>query len=344
MAEETRPASRRKKAAAQSAEPQTVRIELTRYKSLLDALGDPRKVFRVIATIFSVGVLLFAGIALVIVSVKSIYPYNDITTNALGATTIKNEKGEVSYWLLNTAEPWANSGIRVKKGQTITVRASGKKHTAIHYLLNEARDNFASLSRDWVGSEGFAPETEINNDRDQARARYRIFPDRNQDALLMQIVRDGGEVEDRPEHINEEGRKAYSPNTFIHVGKQLEKYYVTENGTLYFAINDIILDDETVVKMLLNASGDKNPTDWAVAEKKEACKALRKEHPADYAKFMKEFPGLEQTDGKFGEDLQLGLNPSKQVELYGYFMAENRYPWYDDNVGSLLIVVESVNE
>lgn len=105
---------------------QNIRVEISRYKTFLDALSDPQKVARVIFTVFSLGVLLFFGITLVVVTVKRFYPYSDITTNALGTTTIRNENKEVSYWLLNTAELWADSGINVKKGQTITIRASGK--------------------------------------------------------------------------------------------------------------------------------------------------------------------------------------------------------------------------
>lgn len=122
-------------------EPQKVIIEVTRYKAFLDALGDSRKVFRIILIISAITVLVFAGITLVLLSVKRIYPYSDITTNVFGATTIKNEKSEVSYWLFNTAELWANSGIKVKQGQIIKIRASGKKHTAIHHLVKDVDSN-----------------------------------------------------------------------------------------------------------------------------------------------------------------------------------------------------------
>ena len=40
----------------------TIKVEIQKYKSFVDALGDFKKVFRVILTIVLVGVLLFTGI------------------------------------------------------------------------------------------------------------------------------------------------------------------------------------------------------------------------------------------------------------------------------------------
>lgn len=348
----------------------TIKVEIQKYKSFVDALGDFKKVFRVILTIVLVGVLLFTGITAIVISVKRFYPYNDITTNALGATTLKNEDKEISYWLLNTAEPWANSGIKVKAGQTITVRSSGKKHTAMHHLYEDARKNEVTLREPWVGTKGFSTKEDQRKKRDAARAKYKIFPSENQDELLMQIVPDGNVLDLRPRFYDEANTCFKdSENRFLVIGDRQDNIYIDRDGVLYFGINDIILDDATIVEMMLNICkndyNDRFESDaikllpdlclWRtghVSEYRDNPKALL-ENPVVYESFVRRFgkktdeiKKVEITeDGEkkvtFG-DFEFGTTINTEfIELYGYFMYEYQTPWYDDNLGSFLIVVES---
>lgn len=350
MAEEKKnPRPRRN---AEKTKPQMISIELTRYKSLLEALGDPKKVFRMIVTISAIGVLLFAGITLVVISIKRIYPYSDITTNAFGATTIKNEKSEVSYWLLNTAELWSNSGIKVKKGQTIRITASGRKHTAVHHLVKDANDNAPGLTDPWVGTEGFPEQRSANQVRDNARAKYRIFPGENQDALLVQVVPFDGSLQDRPDEAN--------PNQFRLVGREKE-IHIDEDGYLYFSINDIVLDDRTVVRMMTEIADTKFNTnnlkeEAVIKTRLDSLQACRKDFQSNaqkskeqvYQAFLKIF-GFNSNDdmlikGKFGE-FEFGENKDTDwIELFGYCMNNYKEPWFEDNVGSFLILVETVTD
>ena len=199
--------------------PQKITIELYKYKTLIDALGDRHKVRRVVITIFVLGILLFAGISAITVAIKRLYPYSDITTNGLGATTIKSEKNEVSYWLFNTATFWANSGIHVDEGDIITIRASGKSHTAIHHLIDDARTNKKGKYSNWVGSEGEIDERA--NERDQIRRKYRIFPDLPAEALLMQVAKNDEHV-DTPQDGD--------PQNFYFIGKERQHIYINNNG------------------------------------------------------------------------------------------------------------------
>lgn len=53
--------------------------------------------------------------------------------------------------------------------------------------------------------------------------------------------------------------------------------------------------------------------------------------------------------GKDGKTLfgvfEFGMNKdTKFIELFGYCMNEYRTPWFDDNIGSFLILVETVTE
>lgn len=327
MAEETKTKVRRNTTSAKPAgEPQRITIEVTRYKSLLEALGDWKKVFRVIVTISFIGVLLFAGITLVVLSVKRIYPYSDITTNAFGATTIKNEKSEVSYWLLNTAELWGNSGIHVKKGQVVRIIASGKKHTAIHHLVDETRNNKPRLSNPWSGTEGFEGR---ESKRDTARSRYKIFPNANQDALLMQIVPVGSEPKDRPRESSQA----------IRIGEQRE-VHIEQDGILYFTVNDIVLDTETIVSMMCEIVNKKNPDIESIAEDLD-----NNRKTITYESFLEKF-GTDSssfTKDKYGE-FEYSNNPDRRIELYGYFKNGYKTPWFEDNVGSFLIIVETLSE
>lgn len=219
-------------------EPQKITIELYKYKTLIDALEDRHKVKRVVITVFFLGILLFAGITVITLSIKRLYPYSDITTNGLGATTIKSEKNEVSYWLFNTAILWANSGITVDKGDIITIRTSGKSHTAIHHLYDAAKNNI-SKRNDWVGGEG---EPDIAaNESDYIRRRFRIFPDMPSGALLMQVVEKDNLI-DNPDDGN--------PDNFYFIGKERQHIYINNSGTLYFTINDIVLNTHTIANMM----------------------------------------------------------------------------------------------
>ena len=287
----------------QEAQPQIVTVRLNKYKSLVDALGNRRITMRALLTLFLLGVLLFTGITFIALAIKSLYPYSDITTNALGATTIKSERNEVSYWLFNTAILWADSGIQVKEGDIITIRASGKSNTAIHHLVKAAEDN-TQIADKWVGSEGesLASFTDSKNrDRDEARRKYRIIPNRESGALIMQVV-DNEKPFDTPRDD-----KANDQN-FYFIGKERQNIYINHPGTLYFAVNDIVLNMDTIRDM--------------------------KSDP-DFAKM------------NLGTTTLDNGNTVNELDYYGENEEVNKKRktvWFDDNVGSFLIVVEKKNK
>ena len=219
---------------------QIVTIKLNKYKSFVDSLGNRKTAYRVVFTLFLLGILLFVGITVITLSIKRLYPYSDITTNALGATTIKSEKKEVSYWLFNTAILWANSGIQVHKGDVLTIRASGKSNTAIHHLYDAAKDNKARTDR-WVGSEG---EFEGHDDKfNNERRRFRIFPNMPSGALLMQVC-------SKPKPFDTPLEDGADDDNFYFIGKERQNIYINETGTLYFAVNDIVLNRGTIAMMM----------------------------------------------------------------------------------------------
>ena len=118
-----------------------VEVLIVRHKQLFETLKNPRMMWRVLISLFFIIVVLFAGLVFVVLSIKSFYPYNAIQTNLYGATIMKTEDKEVIYWLFNTAELWANSGIEVHENDELTIRASGASFTAIHHLVDHAERN-----------------------------------------------------------------------------------------------------------------------------------------------------------------------------------------------------------
>lgn len=333
---------------------QRLDINITKFKALEQILRKPKMFIRLILAVFVLSVVLFAGIAIVILALKHFYPYSEITTNVMGATTIKNEDKTVSYWLFNTAELWADSGIKVKKGQTITVRASGKKHTAIHHLVKDTYSNSPKLSDPWVGSEGFMKAWEFKSPKDSYRAKYRIAKNNLQDALLMLIA-----PRDYP--FKQVGYRPVDNQGFFVIGKQSEEIHVPVDGVLYFSVNDVVLDDETIAQMILEV---KNGTECdnhdeinalkdslsQFREKWDKIDTLSKYYDGflDIIKNKAEFSSRwsdtsmsnKYSYGSCGKDSK-GMD---MIELYGYFMNEYKTAWFDDNVGSFLIIVETSNE
>ena len=345
-------------------------VELSKYKTLIDALGDRKKVRRVVITIFFIGTLLFIGISSITVAIKRLYPYSDITTNGLGATTIKNEKKEVSYWLFNTATLWANSGIHVQEGDIITIRASGKSHTAIHHIIENAQNNQKDRYNNWVGSEGEIEDRA--NERDKIRRQFRIMPDRPAEALLMQIASD-----DDPKDTPTDG----DPKNFYFIGKERQNIYINSNGTLHFAVNDIVLNKSTIASMMwenirlkyidkdekdnqtkkiikdyLSGQTEKpdNISEYNVLHLKESDSIEWRNNIKDLFEkvFEKEISEANRnwtnsdthTIGKM--ELGYTLNGTKHIcELTYYYDNDNcEKVWFEDNIGSFLIVIEKTKQ
>ena len=196
----------------------------------------------------------------------------------------------------------------------------------------------------------------------------------------MQIVPVGEKPDVRPRYLKEVEKGKYefveSEHRFLIIGDRQENIYINKDGILYFAINDIVLDDATIVEMMWNIC--KGNYDVIFEDKtKEIMPALceiRSKALKEYSKpsptkrfqddndsyngFLHEFetnPADFQLDNtieikkdtttiqqlSFG-DFAFGTTQKTDfIELYGYFMFGYQTPWYDDNLGSFLIVVES---
>lgn len=75
-------------------EDNTLKVEIVSNWSLLEILSDRKKVLKIMISLLVFVFTIFIGLAFVTISIKRIYPYNDIKVNAFGATTMQNEDVE----------------------------------------------------------------------------------------------------------------------------------------------------------------------------------------------------------------------------------------------------------
>ena len=323
-------------------------INIERYQHLIDALEDRSKIWRIAAGVFVIGMILFGALTMIMLSLKSFYPYNDISTTAFGATTITDEQKQVSYFLFNTADLWANSGIYVEKGDIISIHCSGSANTAIHHIDKHTSNNTKLLDRNF-GPYGERQEEESK--RDKLRSQFRIFPNYPQSALIMQVVVQNDSVHDTPE--------SGSSRNFYYVGAQRDNIHIARGGMLHFAINDIVLDTTTICQMMIE-----NIKTMAETSGKGALKDLYKEvedaesvpyiqekiesfcdKNADHAKLFDSIMKADSTlqfGGYMANKYDSTEKPHKS-EMDYYYEKRYKQAWYDDNVGSFLIVIEKDN-
>jgi hypothetical protein len=317
----------------------TLEVKIVSNWSLLQILDDWKKVLKIIAALFVIVITVFIGLAIVTISIKRIYPYNDIKVNAFGATTMQNEETDVIYWLFNTADLWANSGIQVKAGDKLTIRASGRFHTAVHHLVKNVEAN-EKLTDNWVNTNGDGKKID---GRDKYRASYRIFKNENQDALIMQVVPNDIEInkldstkiekylvfenvkndETKIGNIdrNDVSKVKNRREDFYYIGKEREDLLIYNDGVLHFAVNDIVLTKNVINSMcnennkLIETDTTYNGTNW------------QKLNKTKYFSF-----------GAYPDSLKTLTKDRNEMTYYG----ENHYynAWFDDNVGSFLIVIE----
>lgn len=226
-------------------------VEIRKYQTLLEILDNPKHGLKVFASLLVLVTVVFMALAFITIAIKRIYPYNEIKTNAFGATTMQSEDVELTYWLFNTAELWANSGIRVEAGDILTIRASGRSNTAIHHLVDAASEN-QRLRHRWVGTEG-EPRP------DNARTEFRLYPERDPDALIMQVIPESEakvfhkELKDmylNPRYGDDDAAVTKNFERMYYIGKEHTDLVITQSGILHFAVNDIVLTEECIDEML----------------------------------------------------------------------------------------------
>lgn len=341
----------------QGENPAKVEIEIVKFKRLIQALENPKLLWKLLLSFGAMIVLLFFGLSMVAVIIKSMFPYETIKTNPYGATIMEDEEKEVVYWLFNSSELWANSGIMVNKGDVLTIRSSGKMHTAIHHLVDAAENN-SKLAESWSDTDGDLPVDK--EDRNSERLAFRIAKNAPQNKLLMKIVNTANT--EKPDKEDE----------YV-IGKERTNLIMTEDGYLHFAVNDIEMIDTVISGMYKNFMD-------AIIKKNRLSSTAQDEWKAFYNGFVK--TGCKKSNSRTEADSLLAQSIryiekncdtiSKElaeihkkdsnlfrncgVGLGHYHGQEDKYPilnevlyykhhdfkdaWFADNVGSFLIVIE----
>lgn len=332
-----------------------IEITVRRHKQLFELLQDPVRMWRVLLSFFLLIVILFIGLAFVVLTIKKFYPYNMIETNIQGASIVKSEDKDVIYWLFNTADLWANSGIEVQEGDVLTIRASGSSYTAIHHLVDASQNNYAPNDK-WVGTEGL---DYFRTTRDSYSGKYRLCPYAPEGILLMKII--------EPDSINEKPLRQWSDSLLTKdievIGKE-RTLYISRPGVLHFAVNDIVLTGSTLNLMYEDYLNSIDTLWTKQKDKKTICLdkfksiegKIQKNDSAcvDYLKETNKSCDIYATNAK-----KIGLSPGKYpvnkrknndsiyykayplVNEYVYYK-QNKFvdAWYMDNLGSFLIVIE----
>lgn len=348
---------------------QKVEIEIVRHKGLFEILRDPKQLWKVMLAMFLLIIVLFFGLSIVVVSVKSMYPYETVRTNPYGATILEDEDKEVIYWLFNTAELWANSGIEVKADDVLTIRSSGKMHTAIHHLVSNAEKN-KQLDDRWQGTEG-EQVSSYKLGKDKLRTKFRIARNNPESILLMQVIdydnsNLSSEFISRSDPKHQEILSCLNSNEAIVIGKERRNLRPGKDGILHFAANDIVLTDTVIIDMyrqymdsILAFDKSKNyrifgpdaERQWRelydscivgngnieeeLSKKTVLKKALDtlaiREYKDEYADVGLAF--------KMYDKQKTGTYPVVN-ELTFYKKEKFRDAWFADNIGSFLIVIE----
>lgn len=165
---------------------------------------------------------------------KSISPDKPTYVNDKGAVVFTMNEKEIYLWLFNTSEMFANSGIRVKKGDIIKIACSGRYNSAINLLVAAARDD-KKLAYEWAGRYGVKNNDSLN---------LTVSPKDNFGAVLACIFPEGIDPLTKMDGDKYLFQDASMVNTIEYFSKRNGKK-IKSDGVLTFVINDIPITDNT---------------------------------------------------------------------------------------------------
>lgn len=158
----------------------------------------------------------------------------ELNFNKEGATVVtrRNEVTKAMV-LLPANRLWLNTGLELKKGQSVTITASGSINLAIHRLVETAKDHKKRPRLGWIGPDG---GKSYKTDLDNARSKYLISPDPDHyGALLACIV----SADDRPL-----GKDNPYPKGIKQIGSR-GSITAESAGTLWLVVNDVVLTEQS---------------------------------------------------------------------------------------------------
>ena len=217
------------------------------------------------------------------------------------------------------------------------------------------------LADKWVGSEGEVDNPDVRSSTFKRR-QFRMFPNMPTGALVMQVANNN--PLDSQADSDEEGKK-----NFYYIGKERENIYIENSGSLYFSLNDIVLNKRTIIEMLYKCLENDNiklskqdcfdePETLFAAFNKQYGNEIEKAAPGERKLGVLKIgitkikeKNLELPLSKYETDHIVGYEDGdaivKMCELEYYFYAQPdvggdnyKTAWFDDNLGSFLIIIE----
>lgn len=104
-----------------------------------------------ISRLFALAVPVAALLAITALISVSFIPEAVTVDRKTGAITIGTKGKKRTVLAVGAAEGWTNSGIKLKKGQTVRISFSGAAHVALHHVLFSATTD-RPLKEDWYSS------------------------------------------------------------------------------------------------------------------------------------------------------------------------------------------------
>ncbi len=279
----------------------------------------------------------------------------DILTNKYGVVINSGPDKQVCYFLLNSSQYWAETGIHVNKGDLVSVYASGSINTGIHHVVKAASDN-TKPDFDWISPKG---KEVANMYRDQPADElsldYRVQKNENLGSLLMMVSTD----KQYKEYVEQDVFPFFN-NSIVTIGEGKSKIRVNKNGMLYFCVNEVYLSAGNIIDLRQEYIDYVINHETQILEDETAfLKEIETNHKLDLTQFGKDKDNKQyrsvaidkndylaeryknEADYK-GDDKIKGIMRvySRIFELEDYFNMGYRTPWYDDNLGSYLVVVE----
>lgn len=296
-----------------------------------------------------------------IVYIRDVLFYKtELETNSMGAFTPRTGTGtEYGIFLFNTAELWANSGIRISKGDEVRISISGSFHSSFADLVNDSRGNNSSPEIRWIH---MSKKDSIAKKDSPAKAdkKYYLYSQWHEKSKSY--------YENSPDTNTVHFGTAFcaiAPEYFsgdpldslldIHVLNG-EKFEAKTSGVLRFAVNDVVLNDDIICQMIYEKAPRLRKDSISIETFKQKANSLREEFLNFRSDPTKNDTSIrnerKETYNKF-KDLSGGSFPTNtfgfsetnnEIEIFRHYIEqpykEGFQPWYDDNVGQLLACVE----
>lgn len=283
-----------------------LKIVINKNNQLYDTLKSPKRVLYAGLLLIVFSIVLFIGLTFLSLAIKDRIPYKTVMSNEYGIFEMRNEKSDNFYFLFNTAELWGSSGIKVRKGQRLFIKASGIYNTELRHMTEKDSTIY------WINANGRAAEKGPNSTRDIILKEYEtlLFSYADPGCLLATVIDDDGKLSQWQHYGIDYDDFMNNDSTIKAIGTNTD-YVVPHDGTLLFAVNDVVFTENTRKKIKELKSKVKNDGIDSLAKKIDSIERVCRKYESNNKK-------------------EKSTKTKRQLERM----------WYNDNVGSFLIVIE----